>query len=226
MKKLVIANWKQHKTLEEAVEWCGVFNELLEKLSDGMRNEFNPVTVVICPPAPFLGEMVGLLKSSQAVLGVQDVSPYEDGAHTGSIGISQIKKFSKYAIIGHSERHEDRKLVLQKARLCLDNGVIPIVCFVSSDQYEIINGAIYALEDPQNISQNGVYRAKVSEEIQKLTDEARRFFGEDAILIYGGSVNNENAQELALIKGLNGVLVGNASLNPNTFCDIVGKFSL
>jgi len=82
------------------------------------------------------------------------------------------------------------------------------------------------LEDPENISQNGVYRSKSLAEVQKLVDEARRFFGDEPKIIYGGSVNEENAQELASIAGLDGVLVGNASLNPVTFADIVSKFSL
>ncbi len=226
LRKLVIANWKQNKTLEEALTWCGEFGRLIEGVEGGTRVNLDAVTVVVCPPAPFVDKVAGALKPLGVAVGVQDVSPFADGAHTGFIGVNQVKKYCNYAIVGHSERQEDRQLVHQKAQLCLGAGITPLVCFKSPDQYKIMDGAIYALEDPQNISQNGVYQAKSLAEVQKLVDEARKFFGDEATLIYGGSVNEENAGELATVLELDGVLVGNASLNPVTFADIVGKFSL
>lgn len=222
-KKLVIANWKQNKTLAEALVWCVEFGRLV---GEADKIDMTPVSLVVCPPAPFVEKVADVLKLLGVAVGVQDVSPFADGAHTGFIGVNQVKQFASYAIVGHSERREDREVVLQKARLCIEVGIIPVVCFKSLDQYKIIGGAVYALEDSENISQNGVYRSKSLAEVQKLVDEARRFFGDEPKIIYGGSVNKENAQELASIAGLDGVLVGNASLNPVTFADIVGKFSL
>lgn len=218
-KKLIIANWKQTKTLGDTLVWCKEFVRLW-----GVHA--GKVLPIICPPTPFLEKILQVLTPTGVELGVQDISPFDDGAHTGSVGVNQVRQFIKYAIVGHSERVEDRELVWQKAQRCLAAGITPIVCFKSSDQYKIIEGAVYALEDPQNISQNGVYLAKNIAEVKKLIDDAREFFGSESIIIYGGSVNGENAQELASISKLDGVLVGNASLNPVTFCDIVSKFSL
>jgi len=215
--RYVIANWKQNKTLDEAILWCEDFVQLVGNIN------LKSVTPIICPPVPFLEKMRSAM---MAELGVQDVSPFADGAHTGFVGVNQIKNFCNYAIVGHSERQEPRDLVMQKARQCLEVGIVPVVCFKRPDEYEIINGAIYALEDPDNISVGGVYRAKSTQEVEDLIDAAKKFFGLGSNIIYGGSVNGENAQDLASIKNLDGVLVGNASLNPADFADIVEKFSL
>ena len=41
-------------------------------------------------------------------------------------------------------------------------------------------------------------------------------------LVYGGSVNEINIADIVKIPELDGVLVGNASLDPKTFADIIG----
>lgn len=240
--RYIIANWKQNKTLDEALLWCKDFVRLVESI------DLTIVTPIICPPAPFLEKMNSMLKADSAPfssrdplsaptprivaesaltveLGVQDISPYADGSHTGFVGINQVKQFCRYALVGHSERHESRDLVMEKVGQCLDANIIPIVCFKSPTDYRSSKGAIYALEDPDNISIGGIYRPKNNQEVESLIDTAKTFFGQKSIVVYGGSVNGENAENLALIKKLDGVLVGNASLNPAEFVDILRKFS-
>lgn len=218
-KKLIVANWKQNKTLDEAIAWAEEFVKLWHRKS-------GVVLPIICPSVPFLSELAGILRTAGVALGVQDVSVFSDGAHTGDVGVNQVGDLVDYAIVGHSERGEDRELVGQKASICLEEGIVPIVCFKSPDQYKKTEGAIYALEDPENISQSGVYRPKTLTQVMGLIADARKFFGSESKIIYGGSVNEQNAGELASIAGLDGVLVGNASLNPSTFCVIVNKFSI
>ncbi|PIS22680.1 hypothetical protein COT50_00570 [candidate division WWE3 bacterium CG08_land_8_20_14_0_20_41_10] len=215
--RYIVANWKQNKTLDKALLWCKDFVRLVGDMD--LKN----VTPIICPPAPFLEKLAG--ESALGMeLAVQDISPYADGAHTGFVGINQVKQFCRYALVGHSERRESRDVVMEKISQCLHADIVPIVCFKSSTDYQIIKGAIYALEDPDNISVDGVYRPKNSHEVQNLVYEAKNFFGGESTIIYGGSVNTENAESLASISNLDGVLVGNASLNPLEFVDIVKKF--
>ncbi len=218
-KRLVVANWKQNKTLGEAVAWAREF-------VGAWRGNGNAVLPVVCPPFPFLTELGGLLRPVGIALGAQDVSPFADGARTGHVGVGQLKGLVDYAIVGHSERQEDRDLVAQKALACLGAGIKPIVCFKSPDHYKVIKGAVYALEDPQNISKDGVYRPKPLTEVSELLKQARSFFDDESTIIYGGSVNDSNAEELASFSNLDGVLVGNASLNPASFYAIVNKFSI
>lgn len=217
--KYVVANWKQNKTPEEARRWCEDFRDTLSQNMAGTLAKF-----IICPSFPMLPVVSEFLTSDNT--GSQDVSEYLNGPHTGNVGATQLRDFCRYAIIGHSERAEDRSVVLQKAELCVKSGITPVVCFKSSDEYKVISGVIYVLEDPDNISSNGQYRAKSAAEIKELLSAAREFFGKEAVILYGGSVNEGNSAELSSMEGLNGVLIGNASLDSKIFVQILRDFSL
>jgi len=156
----------------------------------------------------------------------QDVSPFERGAFTGENGAFQIKVFSKYAIIGHSERKEPVEVVARKRDLCLMEKITPIVCFVNpSDLLRLYkDGCVMAWEDPQNISVNGVYRLEDPAKISAIAKEIRKIIPAEAKLIYGGSVNERNVAAISRISELDGVLVGNASLDPEIFATIVRYF--
>lgn len=216
--RYVIANWKQNKNFEEVEIWCRQFSESIKHV------DLTSVRPVICPPVSYLKRIAEILPD--LALGVQDISPFDDGAHTGFVGANQVRQFCRYSIVGHSERGEPRELVMQKVRMCVGSGITPIVCFKSPAEYVKTDGVIYALEDPDNISVGGQYRPKPLSEINDLVKSASKVFGEEAEIIYGGSVNVENAADLASLKDLSGVLVGNASLNPVDFAGIVKIFSI
>jgi len=40
-------------------------------------------------------------------------------------------------------------------------------------------------------------------------------------IVYGGSVNSSNIEDIVALENVNGVLVGNASMDCDKFCDIV-----
>ena len=42
-------------------------------------------------------------------------------------------------------------------------------------------------------------------------------------ILYGGSVNSKNAKELFKIKGVDGFLIGGASLNKDSFISIINN---
>ena len=215
--KLVIANWKMNMNLPETTGW-------LEEFTRMQKNDSLAVEVVIAPPFPYLGEV----KSTGLSVGAQDVSALEKGAHTGEVGAFQIKDYCKYCIVGHSERKEDKAAVLKKRNACLKARIIPIVCFVDPadalDYYA--DGAVLAWEDPANISVGGNYKAKDPQEIDAEATFMKKSLPDNATLVYGGSVNRQNAKELANIVELDGVLVGNASLDPAHFMEIVEAFTL
>lgn len=143
------------------------------------------------------------------------------------MGGFQIKEFCTYAIVGHSERKEDKETVIKKRDMCLTEGITPIVCFVDPDHIKDYykEGVIIAWEDPKNISKNGVYHAEKTDHIEEITKEIRKMLPKDAVLIYGGSVNEQNIGEISKIRSLDGVLVGNASLEPKTFADIIVAYA-
>ncbi len=161
-------------------------------------------------------------KKSGFSLAAQDVSLYDEGAHTGETGAFQLKEYCKYCIIGHSERNESIDEILKKRNQCLKNNLTPIVCFKYFDDAVkfYIRGVILVWEDPSSISKDGVYRAKDITEIKKDFNKIRDLLPKEAIIIYGGSVNPDNIFGLAKLPGLDGVLVGHASLDPVQFANL------
>ena len=89
--------------------------------------------VVICPPFPYLG-----LFKSGVTLGAQNLSSFDNGAHTGEISASMLQEFGcQYVIVGHSERradnHEGNQDVALKVATALNMKLTPILCVGESE---------------------------------------------------------------------------------------------
>ena len=64
-------------------------------------------------------------------LGAQNIHHENEGAYTGEISANLIKSYSKYSIIGHSERRlngETNEIITKKIISCLENNIKPILC--------------------------------------------------------------------------------------------------
>lgn len=213
----IIANWKMNMTLEAMQDWFDGFSLPLD-----FRE-----TVLIAPPVMHLAVVSEKLLPGMGPC-AQDVSAYDKGAHTGEVGAFQLVELCKFCIVGHSERKELSDVVLKKRDACLQFGITPIVCFTDpvrvSEFYT--SGALLAWEDPDNISVDGVFKPKDVTEVAAGISLIRQALPQEAVVIYGGSVNRENIQGLRNISGLNGVLVGSASLNPVHFMDIIKAYAI
>jgi len=218
--KYVIANWKMNMGLEEITSWTLEF-------SDFQKHMKPDVEIIISPSAVHIPMIYEVFKKTGIKIASQDVSTEEKGAHTGDIGAFQIKQFCKYAIVGHSERKEDVQTVIKKRDLCLKEGITPIVCFVEPDNLPKLykDRVLIAWENPQNISKNGVYNPEDPEIIRTVVKEIRKIIPSEAPLIYGGSVNKQNIEDIGKIEEINGVLVGNASLDPKIFSDMIRYYA-
>lgn len=221
MKKYVIANWKQNMNLNEVHAWIADF-------ADVVIGTIPNVDVIICPPSPYLSVLSDFAKGYDWLhVGAQDVSPTEMGANTGEVDVSEVLDFGEYSIVGHSERKESRDLVNEKVARCLEGGLIPIVCFVDkkdgADSYK--EGALVAWEDPENISKDGVFNPKDPSDVKAGLDEVASLLPENAIILYGGSVNRNNIGSIVNFENLGGVLVGSASLDAKHLFDIITAFN-
>jgi triosephosphate isomerase len=217
----VVANWKMKMNLKEVEAWLGKFSSIFNKNSK--------VRVIIAPTSIHLDRVYRETSSLASLsLASQNVSANKKGSHTGELGAFQVKDYCEYCIVGHSERAEDPALVAEKRDIALENGLIPIVCFTSPDQAGFFykKGALLAWEDPQNISKEGSYNEKPLDEIVKSVNTIRRVLPEEAGLLYGGSVNEKNVSGLVSISGLNGVLVGHASLDPEHFLNLINAYEI
>ena len=80
--KTIVGNWKMHTTAAEARQLAG-------RVVDGVGNT-DPVTVILCPPFPYLGLVGEILKDSRVALGAQNMYPEEEGAFTGEVSPTML----------------------------------------------------------------------------------------------------------------------------------------
>jgi triosephosphate isomerase len=217
--KFVIANWKQNKNRKEVEEWLGEFEKLIEQDLKGVKVIVSPAFVHL----HLFTDIVNRVKNFFAA--GQDVSAFEEGRHTGLVGASQLRSYADYCIVGHSETKAAPEEAMKKGVLCLENGITPIVCFVDSENPPQAENVILAWEDPGNISTDKGYRAADPDTIKNTINRIKSKLAKDVPVLYGGSVNRQNASELSNISELDGVLVGGASLDPQHFYQIVKAFA-
>jgi triosephosphate isomerase len=118
------ANWKMHKTTEEAERFLG---ELLPRVS-----ESGPV-VVICPPFTSLRAAVELCSQSPVRVAAQNMHEADEGAFTGEISPPMLLDLGVDGVIlGHSERRqyfaENDEALARKVPAALGAGLEPILC--------------------------------------------------------------------------------------------------
>ena len=125
MRKYFIAgNWKMHKTASEAV---ALATELVKELKGG------PNKYMIAPSFTSLDAVSKVVKGTNILLGAQNVSTDEQGAHTGEVSVLQLKDLGvQVVILGHSERRhtykEDDAMINKKVKLALSHGLEVILC--------------------------------------------------------------------------------------------------
>lgn len=112
-----------HKTTGEAV---ALAKELLPAAS-------GPHRYLIAPPFTALQAVSEVIRGSNLLLGAQNMSNAESGAHTGEVSVHMLKDLGvSVVILGHSERRalygESDGLVNEKLKLALDSGLEGILC--------------------------------------------------------------------------------------------------
>ena len=220
---------------------CNFKNKLLKddilKYNKSLVDIETKVKLVLCPPSIYLD----MFDKSGYELGVQDISSFMDKTITGEIEASQVKSLgATYVIIGHSERriyrHEINIDFINKINNAVENGLNVIYC-VGETLNEKENGRTYEVLEKQisevlnNVEIKNIMIAyepvwaigtgkvpeadEIKENIKFINDIIMEKYEEKLDILYGGSVNDTNIGELCTIKGLNGFLVGGASLDPN-----------
>lgn len=220
--KCVLANWKMNLSSNEVKLWFEKFSDLTTATNSTRQNL--KTNVIIAPSFVHLA----LAHTYAVALAAQDVSVFDKGAHTGDIGIFQIKDFCNYCIVGHSERNESIQTIEQKISHCLANQITPIVCFVTTEQALKLKkeGVMFLWEDPANISTGGVFKPKDPAMIAQEIATIKAAIGKGAQILYGGSVNRTNIADLAQIPELDGVCAGSASLDPKHFYDLIMAYEI
>lgn len=223
--KYLVANWKSNKTIPEATLWLHQSSIISHQSSKNLE-------VIIAAPFTALPHLKKV--SSSLKLAAQNLSPFDSGPYTGEISAEMLKNLVDYTIIGHSERRryfqETNEMVAKKVKQALKYKITPIVCLdepyletqIQQFNNSTIRHLIFAYEPlaaigsgkpdtPENAN-------RVAEKIKKMTNQAP--------VLYGGSVSPENAKSFMVEKNIDGLLVGNASLNPGEFIKILQAIRL
>lgn len=215
----IIANWKMNGSFEMAVDYADALAEFYEANPPSSK-------VVICPPAPYL-----VLMDGPFAIGGQNCHSAEKGAFTGEVAAPLLADCGcEYVLLGHSERRaagETDQEIDQKAKAAQLAGLKTIVCVgekegedfarVVERQLEFVDYADFVAYEP--VWAIGTGKTPTADEI-----EQRHNFIIDKTskpVIYGGSVNSENAEDISKIAGVSGLLVGGASLDVENFIEMI-----
>ena len=234
-----IANWKMFGGLNS----LNSLHKVINFFKSYKKNK--SVKIIYCPPSTLIRPMTKKLKKSRIEVGAQNCHEKETfGAFTGSINSIMLKSVgAKYVIIGHSENRqagESDKLINLKIKSALKSGLKVIFCIgetltqkrkkitkqVLSKQINLglkkvrnYNNILIAYEPVWSIGTGLIPNSK---ELVEIVIFIKKKFKKLKVL-YGGSVNPKNINELKSINNIDGFLIGGASQDPKKFIDIIKK---
>jgi len=243
----IIANWKMNGSKEEVKSWINFFKDNVEYK--------NHSDCFFCPPACYLNNANEIISSHNLKLnlGSQDLDPDSGNPSTGGINGKMLKDIGcDYVLIGHSERRnlfsEDEGVLLKKLTSAVKHELKIIYCVGETKeqkergqaneaikiQLKILKGLpvdliSVAYEPVWSIGQGIIPSLDSIDEMhQTIKDELKSILNtEESIAIsYGGSVSADNAASISLLNSVDGLLIGGASLNPESFSKVVNNITI
>ena len=234
-----IANWKMFGGLSTLNSLTKVIKFL--KIFKKSKN----TKIIYCPPNTLIHPMLKKVMNSKIQVGAQNChESLTYGASTSSINSMMLKNVgAKYVILGHSENRESGetdKLINTKIKAATKSGLKVIFCIgetLGQKRKKITNkillkqitlglqkvkrrkNIVIAYEPVWSIGTGVIPK---SDDLFRTINFIKKKVKNIKVL-YGGSVNPKNINELKLIKNIDGFLVGGASQDPKKFIDIIKK---
>lgn len=240
MRKLIAGNWKMNGLLAQLDDIAAINVAVAA---------YPSVDTALCIPATLIRPAAG--RFPEMAIGGQDCHMAVSGAHTGCTSAEMLADAgAKLTIVGHSERRaaqgERDADVRGKALAAKAVGLSAIVCVGETEAErdagqaeEIVLGQL-AGSLPDEASSTllsvayepvwaiGTGRIPSVEDVAAMHLAIRNSliarFGDDGAairILYGGSMNGENAASLLSIANVDGGLIGGASLKAEKFLPIV-----
>lgn len=245
-KPLVVGNWKMNLDFVEAVH-------LGQQLGVMLKNKPAENTqIVVVPPFVDLRSVSSIIESEKIPmgLGAQHVNENDNGAHTGEISCSMLKRLGvEWVLIGHSERRTKYamtdELVTSTLQAVVRSGMKAIVCvgeeqdireaeghheFVKAQLESALSTIESKFHDNVVIAYEPIWAigtglTATTDQVAQMTSGIREVAGSLGLssvkVLYGGSVNAENAESIIQEGQVDGFLVGGASLKAESFMSII-----
>ena len=241
MDKYFVANWKMSGSLDMIHSY---FSHFETKLRDVTISENHKL--VFCVPAPYLTFLDARTIGLPIITGAQDCTSATDTASTAEISAEMLKDCGcEYVIVGHSEYRSrynpSTETLVGKLNNALSEKLTPIFCFGESFD-ENQNGLTFEtlkkqLELLSSVPENknlilayeplwaiGTGKTPSLGDIQSIgkwiQDHVQSELNIKLPILYGGSVKPETAKDIIALESVDGVLVGGASLDPESFAQI------
>jgi len=239
MDPLIVGNWKLNGDRAAVAQFVAASRTMAA--GQGGR-------VVLCPPVPYLSLLGEALRDAGLAdrigVGAQDCSVAAKGSHTGEISAGMLADVgAHHVILGHSERRDagetDAQIAGKLARAA-EAGLSAILCIGETEaqrsagaveatlaqQLSVLNAlpttdrVIIAYEPVWAI---GGTKPATPDDIAAVLELLPRLLpnGKSLPTLYGGSVSADTTAELCRVPGLNGFLVGRASLAAKQFWPLV-----
>lgn len=235
-KRIIVGNLKMNMVADEVSNYLNVIN----------KNIYSD-QVVICPSTIYIPYFL----KHRYKIGIQNIATEEKGAYTGEVSATQAYSLGvHYALIGHSERralfNENDLVVNKKVKAAIKNNLYPIICVGETNEdkvmlrtekilkkqityalhdlnFDELDSVVIAYEPVWSIGTNKIPSNKdIKSTISYIKLLVENLYGYNKIkVLYGGSVNQKNIEQLVKIDNLDGFLVGGASLKPNEFLNII-----
>jgi triosephosphate isomerase len=244
--RIVIGNWKMNPpTIADAVELA---RSVAERMPGG-------ISVGVAPAAIALPAVADALRDANVDVYAQDVHWEERGAFTGQISAPMVRDLAVGTIVGHSEVRRDLGdtdvRVAKKLARAISAGLRPVLCVgESAAEHEAGIASIVVarqiVADLAEAPRRGLERLVIAYEpiwaigtgnpatgvwattLTRAIRAALKQSGLDAEatpVLYGGSVSARSVGEFAKADGIDGALVGGASLDPEEFAAVVRAFA-
>ena len=244
--RIVIGNWKMNPpTIADAVELA----------RDVAKRDAGGVSVGVAPAAVALPAVADALRDANVDVYAQDVHWEERGAFTGQVAVSMVRGLAVGTIVGHSEVRRDLgdtdERVAKKLARAVTAGLRPVLCVgESAAEHAAGNASIVVVRqimaDLKEAPRRGLERLVIAYEpvwaigtgnpatgvwattVVRAIRAALKQSGLDSEAIpvlYGGSVSARSVGEFAEADGIDGALVGGASLDPDEFAAVVRAFA-
>lgn len=241
---VIAGNWKLNPARAEG-------ERLFREIGAGVSARAIPshVHVVVFPPAPFLPLLASNDRVRVGAQNVSAESWGAHTGEVGATLLKEFG--IAHAIVGHSERRqhfgESDELIARKVEAAVRAGITPVVCIGESgrerdagETFAVLARQMEAifrrLQAPvplvlayEPVWAIGTGKNATPEQAEEAHAFLREYIGKvwsprDAHalpILYGGSVTPENAPALFAREGIDGALVGGASLKAESFLSIL-----